>query len=81
MPERNERNEYKNEKNIFDEAFHPRKRDMPNEQIPLSEEESTCTVEKQRSFKCGSVLFFTLSESSGNSGANCRPSIHCGGTA
>ena len=54
----------------------PEKRDMPNEQIPLSEEGKALALSKSNVlFKCGSVLFFTLSESSGNGGANCRPSF------
>lgn len=45
----------------------PEKGDMPNEQIPLSEEGKALAVSKKKYiFKCGQMLFFTLSESNGN---------------
>ena len=37
-------------KKYFNEAFHPGKRDMPNEQIPLSEEGKALAVSKRNIF-------------------------------
>ena len=45
----------------------PEKGDMPNEQDSfIGKGKSTCCIKKKYIFKCGQMLFFTLSESNGN---------------